>query len=71
MLLMNVFLKVRVVYLKVDSTTSGAFQCSACWWVHHPLTPAPPSISKVLRVQSWMWWVRPVWFDVTAVWEGL
>ena len=28
--LLNVFLKVRAVYFTVDSTTSGAFQCSAC-----------------------------------------
>ena len=27
---LNVFLKARPVYFKVDSTISGAFQCSAC-----------------------------------------
>ena len=30
LLLWNAFLKVRAVYFKADSTTSGAFQCSAC-----------------------------------------
>ena len=30
LLLLNAFLKVRVVYFKADSTISGAFQCSAC-----------------------------------------
>ena len=30
LLLLNVFLKIRAVYLKADSTISGAFQCSAC-----------------------------------------
>ena len=30
LLLLNVFLKVRAVYFKADSTISSAFQCSAC-----------------------------------------
>ena len=30
MLLLNLFLKVRVAYFKANSTTSSAFQCSAC-----------------------------------------
>ena len=30
LLLLNVFLKVRIVYFKADSTISGAFQCSVC-----------------------------------------
>ena len=30
LLLLNVFLKVRAVYFKAESTISGAFQCSAC-----------------------------------------
>ena len=30
LLLLNAFLKVKAVYFKVDSTISGAFQCSAC-----------------------------------------
>ena len=30
LLLLNAFLKVRVVYFKADSTISGAFQCSTC-----------------------------------------
>ena len=29
LLLLNVFLKIRAVYLKADSTISGAFQCSS------------------------------------------
>ena len=30
LLVLNVFLKVRAVYFKVDSTISDAFQCSTC-----------------------------------------
>ena len=36
----NVFLKVRAVYFKADSTISGAFQCSAC------LVGAPPACTS-------------------------
>ena len=34
--LLNSFLKVRAVYIKADSTISGAFQCSACSAVAPP-----------------------------------
>ena len=40
LLLSNVFLKVRVVYLKANSTILGAFQCSAC------LVGAPPTCTS-------------------------
>ena len=40
LLLLNVFLKVRAMYFKADSTISGALQCSAC------LVGEPPTCSS-------------------------
>ena len=68
LLVSNIFLKVRAVYFKVDSTISGAFQCLTCLSGAPPTCTFPPSISEALRVHSRMKWVHPGLFDVIAIW---
>ena len=72
LLLLNVFLKVRAVYFKADSTVSGISQSSACsGGAPRTYTFFTIKFLGLHRIHSQMEWAHPIPFNVIAVWQGV